>query len=151
MESRRSLFSAFGVELEYMVVDADSLDVLPAADQVLCAEDGTVTGEVERGAVDWSNELVAHVVELKVAEPVPSLVGLEEVFQTEVREVNRRLSAHDARLMPTAMHPWMDPLEETVLWPHEYNAVYTAFDRIFSCQGHGWSNLQSVQIGRAHV
>jgi carboxylate-amine ligase len=146
MESRRSLFSAFGVELEYMVVDAESLDVLPAADTILCGSDGTVTGEVERGAVDWSNELVAHVVELKVAQPVSSLVGLEQTFQTEVREVNRRLARHGARLMPTAMHPWMDPLEETVLWPHEYNAVYSAFDRIFGCQGHGWSNLQSVHL-----
>lgn len=146
MESRRGLFSAFGVELEYMVVDADSLDVLPAADRVLCADDGSVTGEVDRGAIGWSNELVAHVVELKVNEPVPSLVGLENAFQEEVREVNRRLAPHDARLMPTAMHPWMDPLEETILWPHDYNVVYSAFDRIFGCQGHGWSNLQSVHL-----
>ncbi|MFN9201010.1 MAG: glutamate-cysteine ligase family protein, partial [Planctomycetaceae bacterium] len=146
MESRRSLFSAFGVELEYMVVDAESLDILPAADTVLCSADGIVTGEVERGAVDWSNELVAHVIELKVSQPVPTLVGLESQLQAEVREINRRLAQHNGRLMPTAMHPWMDPLDETVLWPHEYNAVYSAFDRIFSCQGHGWSNLQSVHL-----
>ena len=48
--------------------------------------------------------------------------------------------------MPTAMHPWMDPHAEARLWPHEYNAVYAAFNRIFDCRGHGWSNLQSTHI-----
>lgn len=146
MESRRGLFSAFGVELEYMVVDSETLDILPAADKVLCDDAGQVTGDVERGDISWSNELVAHVVELKVTEPVETLVGLESKFQAEVCEVNRRFEPHNARLMPTAMHPWMDPHEETVIWPHEFNAVYAAFDRIFGCQGHGWSNLQSVHL-----
>jgi hypothetical protein len=40
----------------------------------------------------------------------------------------------------------MDPLRDTQLWAHEYNEVYEAFDRIFGCQGHGWSNLQSVHL-----
>ena len=48
--------------------------------------------------------------------------------------------------MPTAMHPWMDPHDELRLWPHEYNAVYEAFNRIFDCRGHGWANLQSVHL-----
>jgi carboxylate-amine ligase len=40
----------------------------------------------------------------------------------------------------------MDPLKETVIWPHEYNEVYELYDRIFNCKGHGWSNLQSTHI-----
>jgi hypothetical protein len=44
------------------------------------------------------------------------------------------------------MHPFMDPRREMRLWPHEYNAVYAAFDRIFDCKGHGWANLQSMHI-----
>jgi gamma-glutamyl:cysteine ligase YbdK (ATP-grasp superfamily) len=48
--------------------------------------------------------------------------------------------------MPTAAHPWMDPARETRLWPHEYNEVYAAYDRVFSCKGHGWSNLQCVHL-----
>jgi hypothetical protein len=40
----------------------------------------------------------------------------------------------------------MDPLEETELWPHDSNEIYQAFHRIFGCQGHGWSNLQSVHL-----
>jgi hypothetical protein len=40
----------------------------------------------------------------------------------------------------------MDPTTETRLWPHEHNEVYRAFDRIFSCQGHGWANLQATHL-----
>lgn len=140
------LFSAFGVELEYMIVDARTLDVRPISDEILRAPDGTVTGEVERDAANWSNELVAHVVELKVSEPARALDSLPALFQQEVQEINARLAPLGARLMPGGMHPWMDPLRDTKLWAHEYNEVYEAFNRIFNCQGHGWSNLQSVHL-----
>jgi carboxylate-amine ligase len=40
----------------------------------------------------------------------------------------------------------MNPHGETKLWPHGYNAIYSTFDRIFSCNRHGWSNLQSTHI-----
>jgi gamma-glutamyl:cysteine ligase YbdK (ATP-grasp superfamily) len=48
--------------------------------------------------------------------------------------------------MPGAAHPWMDPMRETRLWPHEDNEIYAAFDRIFGCTGHGWSNLQCTHL-----
>jgi glutamate---cysteine ligase / carboxylate-amine ligase len=47
-------------------------------------------------------------------------------------------------LLPTAMHPWMNPDREMKLWPHDYSPVYEAFNRIFNCRGHGWANLQST-------
>lgn len=144
--SRLSLFSGYGVELEYMIVDADSLDVRPITDQLMQAVAGEITGELERGPITWSNELVAHVVELKVTEPAHDYSGLAEAFQNDVRVINANLAPLGARLMPGGMHPWMDPLRETKLWSHEYNEVYEAFDRIFGCQGHGWSNLQSVHL-----
>ncbi|MFN5529753.1 MAG: glutamate--cysteine ligase, partial [Planctomycetaceae bacterium] len=65
MPESHGLFSVYGVELEYMVVDAESLDVCPVADRLLCDPQGQPTGEVCRDGIDWSNELVAHVVELK--------------------------------------------------------------------------------------
>jgi len=40
----------------------------------------------------------------------------------------------------------MDPALETYLWPHDNREVYEAFNRIFGCQGHGWSNLQSMHV-----
>jgi carboxylate-amine ligase len=48
--------------------------------------------------------------------------------------------------MPTAMHPSMDPAREARLWPHAFGPVYQAFDRLFDCRGHGWTNLQSMHI-----
>lgn len=141
-----ALFSRFGVELEYMIVDARSLDVRPIADSLLAAEAGEITGEVERGAITWSNELVAHVVEFKVSEPARAFDHLPDAFQRNIHDANARLAPLHARLMPGGMHPWMNPLRDTKLWPHEYNEVYEAFDRIFGCQGHGWSNLQSVHL-----
>ena len=68
-----SLFSAFGIELEYMLVDAQSLDVRPIADQVMQLEAGKQVSDVEFEDISWSNELVLHVLELKTTDPAPSL------------------------------------------------------------------------------
>jgi carboxylate-amine ligase len=140
------LFDGFGVELEYMLVDRRSLGVLPAVDRLLEGAAGRLADEIPRGAFAWSNELVLHVVEFKTNGPAPSFAGLAEGFQTEVRAAAAIAATLGGRLMPTAMHPWMDPLAETRLWPHDHNAVYDAFDRIFGCRGHGWSNLQSTHV-----
>jgi hypothetical protein len=48
--------------------------------------------------------------------------------------------------MPGAAHPWMNPDTDTRLWPHGDDTIYTAYDRIFDCRGHGWSNLQSMHV-----
>jgi carboxylate-amine ligase len=140
------LFQGFGVELEYMIVHQDDLSVYPAADQVIHHFSGNYESEIEMGDLNWSNELVLHVIELKTNGPVSSLDGLPEKFQQDTNRINDYLNLIHGRLMPTAMHPWMDPLKETWLWPHEYNAVYESYNRIFGCQGHGWSNLQSLHL-----
>ncbi len=138
------LFEGFGVELEYMIVHADSLDVFPAADKILLTVAGDYVSEVEQGDLAWSNELVNHVIELKTNGPASGLGGLDAAFARDVASVGDILVPVGGRLMPTAAHPWMDPERETVLWPHEYNAVYSAFDRIFGARGHGWANLQCI-------
>src|SRR5690606_19484263 len=51
-----------------------------------------------------------------------------------------------ATLLPTGMHPWMEPEHELRLWPHDNAEIYSAFDRIFGCRGHGFANLQSMHI-----
>jgi carboxylate-amine ligase len=141
-----SLFAAYGVELEYMIVDAESLEVRPIADEVFRAVVGEITGEYETPDISWSNELVSHVIELKTTAPAPSLEPLGEAFHRNVLTINDVLRPMSCRLMPTAMHPWMNPDREMKLWPHDYGPVYAAFDRIFDCRGHGWANLQSVHI-----
>lgn len=144
------LFDAIGIELEYMIVDRDTLDVRPICDELFRLAAGENACDVEpdgpEGVVSWSNELALHVVELKTQRPATSLEDLANTFQDHVRRVDALLEPMNARLLPTAMHPWMDPNHETRLWPHENNEIYRAYDRIFGCKGHGWGNLQSTHI-----
>lgn len=140
------LFQAFGVELEYMIVDRDTLAVLPVTDLILQAACGRNVNEVERGLLSWSNELVLHVIELKTNGPAAELQGLADEFTRQIRDINHLLTPFNGMLMPGAMHPWMNPDLETRLWPHGDRSIYAAYDRIFSCRGHGWSNLQSAHL-----
>lgn len=139
-------FTGYGVELEYMIVDRQTLSVLPVADELLRQAAGAYVEEVKRGKFGWSNELALHVVELKNAHPDPALEPLPAAFQSEVMAINQLLESLDARLMPTAMHPWMEPFAETKLWPHDDAFIYQTYDRIFGCKAHGWANLQSMQL-----
>lgn len=140
------LFQGYGIEIEYMLVDRASLAVLPVADQVLAALAGEPASEVEVGALAWSNELVLHLLELKTNGPVPVLNGVAQTFQQEVRCFNALLAPRGAMLLPSGMHPLMEPARETRLWPHEYHSIYAAYHRIFNCQAHGWANVQSVHL-----
>jgi carboxylate-amine ligase len=140
------LFEGFGVELEYMIVDADTLSVLPVADEVIHAVAGEYVTEVEMGQIAWSNELVLHVIELKTNGPAASLNGLPQAFAEQLIHLQTLLEPLGGCLLPTAMHPWMDPLRDARLWPHEYNPIYETYNRIFDCRGHGWANLQSVHL-----
>lgn len=146
MKNPFGLFERFGVELEYMLVDAETLAVRPEADQLIRAESGSVDGDVARGKFEWSNELALHVIELKTGKPVAKLAGLAEGFLGEVRHVNSVLAKSGARLLPGAMHPWMNPATDSRLWPHSNSEIYAAFHRIFNCSGHGWTNLQSTHL-----
>ena len=139
-------FAGYGVEIEYMIVDRDTLDVRPIADELLCAGAGRPTCDVERGDMGWSNELALHVLEIKNRFPVPALDALPAAFHGEVKAIDELLQAHGAQLMPGGMHPWMDPASETRLWTHENAAIYSTYDRIFDCRRHGWGNLQSVHL-----
>lgn len=129
-----------------MIVDRDSLNIRPICDLLFKKIAGEITSDIIRKPISWSNELVNHVVEIKCFEPVNTLVGLGDHFHAQIRDINLALISDNACLMPTAMHPWMDPLTETQLWPHEYHEIYELYNRIFDCLGHGWSNVQSTHI-----
>ena len=139
-------FAGYGIELEYMIVDRKNLSARALADTLLKDEAGQVVNEIEHGALAWSNELVLHVVELKTNGPAAGLDGLADLFHDSVLQIGDRLKACNAQLLPTAMHPLFDPARETRLWPYGQDEIYRAYDRIFGCRGHGWSNLQSMHI-----
>src|SRR5215475_4629313 len=84
------LFDAHGIEVEYMLVDAETLDVVPAADELLEAVAGEVVGEFENGDIMWNNELALHVLELNCNGPRRSLVGLGRAFADNVTLANSK-------------------------------------------------------------
>jgi len=144
--TRIHIFQAYGIELEYMIVDRDSLRVRPITDELLHHVLGAYESDYTNGRVTWSNELVLHVVELKSTKPDNEFVSLEAAFAENITLVNKILGQWNAMLLPSAAHPFMDPSKETQLWPHENNEVYSIYNRIFDCKGHGWSNLQSMHL-----
>jgi len=145
-DSGLHLFDAYGIELEYMLVDKDTLTVKPITDELLKHELGQYGSDFENGIITWSNELVLHVVEIKSTKPESDFDALEKGFAENVKRINADLSKWNAMLMPSAAHPLMNPARETKLWPHDSNEVYDIYNKIFDCKGHGWSNLQSTHL-----
>jgi len=146
LPSRLHLFQAYGIELEYMIVDKSTLAVKPITDELLKHQLGEYASDYENGMVTWSNELVLHVIEIKSTKPESNFSALENAFADNIKKINSILEQWDAMLMPTAAHPFMNPLNETKLWPHDNNEVYALYDKIFNSKGHGWSNLQSTHL-----
>jgi carboxylate-amine ligase len=144
--SRIHLFQGYGIELEYMVVDRDTLQVKSITDELIKHEIGSYGSDFENGMVTWSNELVLHVVELKSTNPENNFNALENAFAENVKRINAILTGWNAMLMPSAAHPFMNPATDTKLWPHDNNDVYDIYNKIFDCRGHGWSNLQSTHL-----
>lgn len=139
------LFEAHGVEIEYAVVDRETMAVRPIADAVL-QHDGATVNELEDGAITWSNELARHVIELKTSAPAPSLDPLSSEMRRSVDLLLERLAPLGATLLPGGAHPFMDPHVEFSRWVDDDAEIYEAFDRVFDCRGHGWANLQSVHL-----
>lgn len=140
------IFSVLGIEIEYMLVDKDTLAVQPKSDVILNILAGKQVNEVVLGEIAASNELVMHVLELKNNGPKPPHHPIAQQFQQAIMQLQPLLDKHNLQLLPTGAHPWMDPLLETKRWPHGDKSIYQQFDSIFNCQGHGWANLQSMHV-----
>jgi len=140
------LFEVFGIELEYMIVRQKDMTVAPVADQVFLTVNNSYTGEKENGMISWSNELAAHVIELKTTDPVSQMEGLSEQFHLNILEINQLLQSQYCFLLSSACHPFMDPFSETKIWSHDNHDIYELYNRIFDCRGHGWSNVQSTHL-----
>ena len=140
------LFEVFGIELEYMLINESSFKVNPILDQLFISKHGEITSDIENGEIEWSNELVAHVVELKTNGPTGDIENLDLLFAENIKEVNLLLKKKNTRLLPSAAHPLMHPETETQLWKHSSSKIYALYNRIFDCSGHGWSNVQSMHI-----
>jgi gamma-glutamyl:cysteine ligase YbdK (ATP-grasp superfamily) len=141
------LFEAYGVEIEYMIVDRDTLEIRPLADKLLTDTDGLVCNDLVRGEIAWSNELALHLVEFNFTNPEKTLAGKDKWFHKNIITANYILEKYNAMLLPSGMHPFLDPTENHVqLWPHELSEVYDTYDKIFNCKNHGWVNVQSSHL-----
>lgn len=147
-KSSWGIFDRFGVELEYMICDKATMNVLPITDRILHKLHGSYVNEVDLGDnIGCSNELQLHVIEFKTIEPEKEITDhLAKRFQRAIDHIGALVKEEGAVLVPGAMHPWMDPKSELKLWTHDYNPIYEAYNRIFQCQGHGWANLQSTHL-----
>lgn len=140
------LFEVFGIEIEYMIVDLKTLAPLPASDAVLRDASGHVVSDVEDGYITWSNELAAHVIELKTTQPVHTLERTASEFHRSLLKVDQALRSSEAGLLPSAMHPLLSPSRDVKLWAHENTEIYGLYDQLFGSGGHGWTNLQSMHL-----
>ncbi|WP_127846135.1 glutamate-cysteine ligase family protein [Psychroflexus aestuariivivens] len=140
------LFEVFGIELEYMLVNIENGKIQASVDELMKLKTGEIVSDVDNGAIEWSNELAAHVIEIKTNGPTKDLNSLDQKFHQNIIEINTLLETKNLCLWSTASHPLMNPEQEMKLWQHSYSEVYALYNRIFDCKGHGWSNVQSMHI-----
>lgn len=139
------LFEVIGIELEYPVVDAH-MRAQNLVEPLFRRLAGRAVSEVEHGGAAFSNELAAHVFEIKANEPRYSLRTTEQHLVKGLRAVQRVLRKDfGARLLPTGMHPFFDPAAGE-LWPRAGKPIYEAYSRIFPVFTHGFMNVQSCHI-----
>lgn len=88
------LFDVVGVELEYMLVDNATFKVAPVVDALMTKKNnGQLVADISNGTIDWSNELTAHVVELKTSAPVNTIDHLDKDFHQNILEINQLLNS----------------------------------------------------------
>lgn len=139
------LFEVIGLELEYAVVDA-ALEPRALVAPAFRAWAGRPTSEVVDGRVGFTNELAAHVLELRHPVPDRSLRRIETALAGAARRFTRFLQERfDARLLPSGMHPWMHPRDAS-LWTRAGSRVYQAYAKLFPIRQHGWLNVQSCHV-----
>jgi len=137
--------SVVGLELEYAIVNR-RLEPVCLVEDAFRMLNGRPTSDVDRGAVGFSNELAAHVFEMKMARPDSDLAAAETRLVRALSEFLALLrDRFDARLLPTGMHPFMSP-RDTELWRRGNRRVYETYAKVFGIREHGWLNVQSCHV-----
>jgi glutathione synthase/RimK-type ligase-like ATP-grasp enzyme len=138
-------FEVAGIELEYAVVDRDLNAVSLVAD-AFRALTGRATSDVELGRCAFSNEIADHVFELKTPEPTRRLRDAEDALMEGVLRFSSVLrNEFGARLLPTGMHPWLNP-KKARLWTRSNTRIYQTYSRLFDVQTHGWMNVHATHL-----
>ena len=143
------LFEGYGVELEYMIVDARHARRAPDR-RPRCSRPARRARRRRRRAARsrWSNELGAPRDRAQDQRPgARARRAGRAASQASVRRIERaaRAARRAACCRARCIRGWI-PQREIELWPHDDREIYARFDRIFDCRGHGWANLQSVHL-----
>lgn len=142
---RYRLFEVVGLELEYVIVDED-LRPRCLLEEAFRQVHRRPTSDIEHERVGFSNELAAHVFEIKTLEPRRSLARIEADLVEGLRFFRGVLEERfGARLLPTGMHPFMRPAD-TTLWRRAGRAIYETYAGLFPIRQHGWLNVQASHI-----
>ena len=138
-------FEVAGIELEYAVVDRD-LNAVSLVEDAFRALTGRPTSDVDLGRCAFSNEIADHVFELKTPRPTRRLRDAEEALMDGVSRFSAVLrSQFGARLLPTGMHPWLDP-RKAKLWTRSNARIYQTYARLFDVHSHGWMNVHATHL-----
>ena len=143
---RSRLFAAYGVELEYMLVHERHARRCAGRGRAARGRRGRAHRRVGERRDRLEQRARAARARAQVQRSAAIACGLGQSVRGQRRAREREASRPRPPLMPTAMHPWMDPEKDLKLWPHGLRTVYETFDRIFGCKGHGWANLQSAHL-----
>jgi gamma-glutamyl:cysteine ligase YbdK (ATP-grasp superfamily) len=135
---------SYFITLQYMIADKDSLQVKSISDELLKHELGTYGGEKENGMITWVKEPSLHVIGLRSTKAEANLNTLENAFADNIKLINKILTQWNALLLPTASHPFMNPVKETKLWSHTDQEALDIYNQIFNLNSHAWSNTQST-------
>jgi glutathione synthase/RimK-type ligase-like ATP-grasp enzyme/gamma-glutamyl:cysteine ligase YbdK (ATP-grasp superfamily) len=139
------LFEVAGLELEYPTVDGE-LEVTALVEPAFRAIAGRGTSDIELDGVGFSNEIADHVFEVKTLEPVRSLADAEDAIVAGMGKFSDVLrSEWNARLLPTGMHPWFDPMKAR-LWTRSGLRIYTTYAQVFDIRTHGWMNVHATHL-----
>lgn len=133
------LFEVIGIELEFTIVDIDTFEIKNIARRILKEND------FSNEYIDISNEMVNHVIELKLKNPIMDFDIIEKEFYKTILKINNVLKEYNSILIPFSLHPTMYP-KDSEIWKGKDRSIYKVYDKLFGFDTHSFSNMQSLQI-----
>lgn len=133
-----------GPEHEYSLVD-QNLKPMPISDQIIKGYRGRTVNFIELPKFTFGKELQMHVMEIKGNSPFASPIEFEETMSQAVISLSGIVEKYGARLLGMGMHPLLR-LEDTSVWSHYHQKIYSEYAKIFNLRQHGWLNIQSFHL-----
>ena len=139
------IFSVFGIELEYIIVDINSFKIKNLSKIIL--KNKELKEKLNILNIDISYELVQHVIELKTF--LPELYGNEKLFtknlEIAINLINDFLYLYNSKIVSLSMYPKIEK-EEILLWNGKRRNIFKNYEKYFSFNNLSFYNMQSLQI-----